>query len=32
MNYRKLCSTGIMVSEIGLGCEGFVGRDELFTD
>ena len=23
MNYRKLGNTGLMISEIGMGCEGF---------
>ncbi len=31
MNQRKLGRTGLLVGEIGLGCEGFVGRDEQFT-
>ena len=31
MNYRTLGSTGIKVSELGLGCEGFSNRDEAFT-
>lgn len=31
MNYRKLGRTGLMVSEIGLGCEGFAGHDETLT-
>lgn len=31
MNYRVLGRTGIRVSEVGLGCEGFVGKDEAFT-
>ncbi|MDD2981029.1 MAG: aldo/keto reductase [Hespellia sp.] len=26
MNYRELGNTGIKVSEIGMGCEGFVGK------
>ena len=32
MNYRELGRTGLKVSEIGLGCEGFNGRDEAFTN
>lgn len=27
MNYRKLGRTGLLVSEIGMGCEGFVEQD-----
>jgi len=32
MIYRELGGTGIKVSEIGLGCEGFAGKDEAFTN
>lgn len=32
MNYRKLGKTGLSVSEIGMGCEGFNGKDEAFTE
>ncbi len=31
MRYRELGRTGLKVSEIALGCEGFVYRDETFT-
>ncbi len=31
MNYRPLGNAGLSVSEIGLGCEGFLGKDEKFT-
>ncbi len=31
MKYRKLGNTGLLLSEIGLGCEGFNGKDIQFT-
>lgn len=32
MRYRSLGSTGLKVSEISLGCEGFLNKDQAFTD
>lgn len=32
MRYRMLGKTGLKVSEIGLGCEGFVGKDQKDTE
>ena len=31
MNYRMLGRTGLSVSEIGLGCEGFAGKSMELT-
>ena len=31
MQYREFGNTGLKVSEIGLGCEGFAGKDEAFA-
>ena len=31
MEYRELGNTGIRVSEIGIGCEGFADHDGRFT-
>ncbi len=31
MTYKELGATGLKVSEIGLGCEGFLEKDDVFT-
>ena len=31
MHYRELGATGLRVSEIGMGCEGFIGQDWAYT-
>ena len=31
MNYRILGNTGLKVSEIGMGCEGFVDHNGMYT-
>ena len=31
MQYRELGATGLRVSEIGMGCEGFIGQDWAYT-
>lgn len=31
MNYNKLGNTGLSVSEIGLGCEGLIDREDEFV-
>ena len=31
MTYKELGATGLKVSEIGLGCEGFLEKDDAFT-